>query len=129
MNLPVQVTFRHMDSSPALEARVRDEAATLDRYFNRITSCRVVIEPPPRKGKSFHVSIDLGVPGGELAVNHQPNLHSAVVQGGEVGMEKHHELDPEHKDAYVAIRDAFEAIRRQLEHYVEKMRGEVKRHE
>jgi len=118
-----------MEPSAAVEARIRDEAAALDRYFPRITSCRVVVEAPGRRGKGFQVSIDIGVPGAEIAVNHQPNLHSALVHSEANEQEKHHEVQQDHKDVYITIRDAFDAARRQLEDYAEKLRGEVKRHQ
>ena len=44
MQIPVQVTFRGMAVSDAAEAQCWDEAARLDKFFDRITSCRVVID-------------------------------------------------------------------------------------
>ncbi|MDZ4287919.1 MAG: HPF/RaiA family ribosome-associated protein [Prosthecobacter sp.] len=128
MNLPVQITFRRMEPSPAVETRIREEAVALDRYFSRITSCRVVVEAPGRAGRGFEVSIDIGVPGSEIAVNHQPSQHSSLVHSETDELEKHHEVQPDHKDVFVSIRDAFAAARRQLEDYAEVLRGEVKRH-
>ncbi|MDH4175525.1 MAG: HPF/RaiA family ribosome-associated protein, partial [Betaproteobacteria bacterium] len=46
MQLPVQITFRGMESSAALDDAVRDRAAKLEQFHPRITSCRVVIEQP-----------------------------------------------------------------------------------
>ncbi len=114
MQIPVQVTFRNMDSSAAVEANVREKAAKLERYFDRIVSCRVVVESPHRrhhKGKLYHVRIDLGVPGKEIVVNHSgPKNHA-------------------HEDVYVAVRDAFNAAARQLEDHARKVRGDVKSHQ
>jgi len=45
MELPLQIAFRHMDSSDAVAARIRERAEELERFFDRIMSCRVV--PPP----------------------------------------------------------------------------------
>ena len=131
MTIPIQITFRHMDSSPAVEARIRDEASALSRYFDRITSCRVVVEPPPHQQKGsrrFHVTVDIMVPGSEIVAKNEPSHQSLAKQSGEDDLEKHLEMHPEHKDVYVAIRDAFQAARRQLEDYARKLRGEVKRH-
>lgn len=114
MQLPLQITFRNMDSSPAVEARVRERAEKLDQYFDHIMSCRVVIEAPHKhhhQGNLFHVRIDVTVPGKELVVSREPNKHQA------------------HEDAYVVIRDAFDAMRRQLEDYARKLKGKVKTHE
>lgn len=44
MQIPLQITFRNMDPSPAMEAIVREKAAKLDRFFERIVSCDVTIE-------------------------------------------------------------------------------------
>lgn len=69
MQVPLQITFRHMESSPAVEARVRELAARLERHYDAINSCRVVIDTPPahrHKGAPFSVRIDVTVPGAEL---------------------------------------------------------------
>ena len=63
-----------MDAS-AVAARVQDEADKLDKNFGRITNCRVIVEAPHRHhrhGDSFHIRIELGVPGKELVVTHEP---------------------------------------------------------
>ncbi len=114
MQIPVQVTFRNMDPSEAVEANVREKAEKLERHFDRVISCRVVVESPHRrhqKGKLYNVSIGIGVPGKEIVVNHSgPKNHA-------------------HEDVYVAVRDAFNAATRQLEDHARKVRGEVKSHE
>ncbi|MDZ4403626.1 HPF/RaiA family ribosome-associated protein [Prosthecobacter sp.] len=126
-----QITFRHMDVSPAVEARIREEVAALGHYFNRITSCRVVVEAPHQhhqRGKGFHISIDLHVPGSEIVVNHEPSLHGTVANSETGEWEKHLETQPDHKDIYVSIRDAFAAARRRLEDYARVLRGDTKHH-
>lgn len=115
MQLPLQITFRDMEPSDAVEANIRERATRLDRFYDHIMSCRVVVESPHahhHKGRLFQVKIDVTVPDGELTVNHG-----------------HHHKDHSHEDVYVAIRDAFAALRRQLEDYVQKRRGKTKRHE
>jgi cold shock CspA family protein len=114
MQVPLQITFRHLEPSPAIEAKVREKAAKLERFAEYVTSCHVVIEAPHRRhhqGNLFHVTIDLTVPGGELIVNRERNLHHA------------------HEEAHVALRDAFDAAVRQLEDYVRRRRVDVKHHE
>ena len=109
MQLPVQITFRGMETSAAIDAAVRERAGKLEQFHPRIVSCRVVIEQPARhkhQGNQFVVHIDLKVPGGEIAVNRE-----------------HHE------DVYVALRDAFDAARRKLEDFAREQRGDVKHHE
>jgi len=113
MQLPLQVTFRDMEPSAAVEAKIRDRADKLDRYYDRIMGCRVVVEAPHRRhhqGKLYHVRIDLTVPGGEVAVTREAAENHA------------------HEDVYVAIRDAFDAAQRRLEDYARRQRGSQKAH-
>ena len=101
MKTPLQVTFRDIPHSDALETHVRDKAQKLEQIFDDIISCRVVIEQPAKhhqQGKLFNVRIDLGVPGKEIVVDKQAN-----------------------EDAYVALRDAFDAAKRQLEDYARQL--------
>ncbi len=109
MQVPVQITIRDMPRSEALEAHIRDSAAKLEEFHDRITSCRVTVEQTAQhrhQGRPFRVSIDLRVPGKEIVANRD-----------------HHE------DVYVALRDAFDAAKRQLEETVRLQRGDVKVHE
>ena len=109
MQIPLQITIRHIPPSAALEAHIRDKAAKLEEFHPRITSCRVVVEDlgeHHQQGRQFRVRIDVRVPGKEIAVNRD-----------------HHE------DVYVALRDAFDSVKRQLEETVRLQRGEVKIHD
>ncbi len=40
MKIPLQITFRDFDSSPAVDARVREEVDKLERFHPNIISCR-----------------------------------------------------------------------------------------
>jgi len=126
-----QIAFRNMDTAPELEAAVQKEASGLDRFFNRIMSCRVVIEGPRRQeyGGLYNIRIDLGVPGEELVVEHNPTLHTGL-QGLEA-MRKTKQSEPhrERRDARRAIHEAFKEMRRQLQDYARRMRGQAKQHE
>jgi ribosome-associated translation inhibitor RaiA len=132
MKLPTQITFRNMDSSPAVEARVREEAEKLSEFYDSIMGCRVMVEIPHQhrqQGKRFHLRIDLTVPGGEIVVNHEPSLGGSIRQNGIEKRKKEQEVAAPRKDIYVAIRDAFKAARRRLQDYARKQSGAVKRHE
>ena len=114
MQSPLNISFRNMDPSEAIETRVREKAEKLERLYDRIISCEVVVEAPHRnhqKGKLYDVRINLSVPGDDIIV-------------GRTGPQNH-----AHEDVYVAIRDAFAAAGRQLEDHVRKMRGDVKSHD
>ncbi|MEJ2685711.1 MAG: HPF/RaiA family ribosome-associated protein [Gammaproteobacteria bacterium] len=114
MQLPLQITFRHMEPSPAVEAKVRERADKLDRLFGRIMACRVAIEAPHQhhhQGTLYQVRVDLTVPGDELVASRDAGLNHG------------------HEDVYVALRDAFDALERRLEDYARRQRQEVKTHE
>ena len=129
MKLPIQITFRNMNHSDAVEARIREEAAKLETFYEGIMSCRVMVEIPHQRherGNPFHIRIDLGVPGGEVVIKHEPTIHGAVRDLG-ARATKDDELHGPHKDVYVAIRDAFKTARRELQDYARRQRGDVKR--
>jgi ribosomal subunit interface protein len=114
MLLPLQITFRGMEASPALESRIRELAQRLERFSAQIVRCHVIVEAPHhhgRQGQLYEVHILLTTPGAELiATREHRERHS-------------------HEDAYVAVRDAFRALRRQLEDYERERRQDVKYHE
>ena len=71
MQIPLQITFRDMAPSAAIDARIRERVADLERFYDGITRCHVVVHAPHRRqhqGTLFHVRIDLTVPGAELVV-------------------------------------------------------------
>ena len=113
MQLPLQITFRNLDTSEAVETRIRERAAELDQVYDRITGCRVTVETATRKRQKkrlYSVRVDLTVPDHEIVANRSPaNDHS-------------------HEDIYIAVRDAFAAARRRLEEHVRRRRGDVKSH-
>lgn len=110
MDVPLQITVRGMDHSSALDARIREKTVELERFHPRITSCRVTVEESGehhRQGRHFDVHIDVRAPGhAEIVANRQHD-----------------------EDVYVALRDAFGAITRQLEDVVREQRGDIKLHE
>ena len=113
MQQELRIAFRNMDVSEALEKRIRTRAAELDRLCDRITACDVVMEMQHRhksQGRTFQVRVDLTLPGRSVVVRREPGVNHG------------------HEDAHVAVRDAFDSARRQLEDYVHVVRGDVKTH-
>ncbi len=93
--MQTQVTLLSLKSSPALARRIREKAQALERYHSRITHCRVTVaqdEKRSAQGRPYHVTIRLGLPGRELVADHR------------------HHVDP-----FLAVRDAFAGLRRQLQ--------------
>ena len=115
METEPHIAFEGMPPSDFISTRIHDEIARLERFFGRITSCRVVVERPQhrrRHGDLYSVSVHLSLPGGR-----------------EVVASRNPDADHAHEDAGVAIRDAFSAARRQLQDEARKLRGKVKRHD
>jgi len=115
MQVPLNIVFEHIGHSDALETAVRKEAQRLERFYDRITSARVVIARPQHRhhsGDTYCVRIHIAVPGGK----HIDITRDPAVTG-------------RHEDAYVTIRDAFDAAGRQLQDQVRKLAGAVQVHE
>lgn len=137
MNIPLKITFRNMPPSKAIEDNVREKAAKLDSFSDRIMSCRVIVEAPHRhhhKGKAYEVRIDLTVPGAELVINRAPKRLAAAkleLASDEKALAESHEPSKHaaHEDVYVAIRDAFNAAGRKLQDYARRHSGAVKVHD
>jgi cold shock CspA family protein/ribosome-associated translation inhibitor RaiA len=138
MEHPLRITFRNMPPSLAIENNIREKAAKLESYYDRILGCHVVVEAPHRhhhKGKAYVVRIDLTVPGGELVVNRAPKrLDAAALRDPELAgkdLTETHKPGKHgaHADLYVAIRDAFNSAARKLQDFARKRRGMVKVHE
>lgn len=114
MTTNLKVTFRGIDSSPALLARIEQEAAGLEKFYRRVLSCRVMVEQPGhrhRHGGHFRVRVEVDVANKHLVVGRDPAKRLA------------------HEDAYAAVNDAFAQMRRQLEDYARVHRGLVKQND
>lgn len=100
MNVPLQITYREIASSDAVDAHVRGHVERLGRIADSIVSCHVVLTAggfgPQRENPYFEVHIDLLVPGHTISIDHEPTP-------------KH-----EHDDLYAAIDRAFARVTREL---------------
>ncbi|HVV99411.1 MAG TPA: HPF/RaiA family ribosome-associated protein [Planctomycetaceae bacterium] len=109
MQTPAEISFRNTERSEFLEADIRERIQKLEEFFDGIVKCRVVVELPHKhqhQGGQFEVRIQLTVPRRELVADRHA-----------------------HEDAFIAVREAFDAIKRQLEDYVRELRGQVKHHD
>lgn len=108
MKLPLQITSRDFTLTEPIKAEISEKVEKLDRFYDDITRCRVVLETPHRHrhdGVMYNVRIELTMPGRELVIKREPN-----------------------EDLYVAIRQAFDAATRRIEEHLQKQRGERKSH-
>lgn len=110
MPIPVRITFRDVEPSEAVETKVHQRAARLEKFADRATALNVIVaapharsQGPSHKGKLFHVTLELVLPGGEV-----------VVHKGDDG-------NHAHEDVYIAVRDAFEALERRAQDHFGKL--------
>jgi ribosome-associated translation inhibitor RaiA len=99
----LQIAFRGVDHSDALEQAIRKRVAWLEQFHPQIQRCRVLIEIPHRHHgdvRHFHTTVEVTVPGAPtLVVNQDPSLHQA-----------------------------FDTMRRQLQDAARETRGDMKMH-
>lgn len=112
-SFPVQIAFRDIPASEAVKTAIYERIEKLQKFSKNIIGCDVVISSPHKhsqKKEVYHIEIRLGVPGDDIYITREPEKNKA------------------HLDIYVAIRDAFKALERQLEAHVDRMKGRVKKH-
>ncbi|HWU85276.1 MAG TPA: HPF/RaiA family ribosome-associated protein [Rhodocyclaceae bacterium] len=105
----IQIEFNGLPHSLTVEEHIRAKAAQLEELNAGALDCRVSVEAPHKRrsqGRAYNLRINLHVPGDEIVVNHDSD-----------------------EDIYVALRNAFAAVRRQLQTYAERQRGAIKHHE
>lgn len=113
MQIPLEINWHQVDKSEALDGVIRKHVQKLDELYPNVIACRVTVEKPHERhhqGNLYDIRVLLKVPEKDIVVHrNQGDAHA-------------------HEDPYVTVRDAFDAVRRQLEDYARKRRGEVKAH-
>ena len=109
MQTPLQLSGPDFHLTEAIKNDITQRFAKLEHVYGNIIGCRVGVEAPVhhhRKGGPFNVRIDLVVPGRELAASHRSG-----------------------ESLSIAVREAFEAMHRQLIEYSHQQAREIKTHE
>lgn len=104
MNIPIEITFRDMTTSPALESAIREAVGKLEDVVS-IQRCAVVVQRPHKHQRNhtpFTVHLSITIPGHNVS----------IARGGSV----------EYQDPYLAVADAFRAARRELLDFVAQRR-------
>jgi ribosome-associated translation inhibitor RaiA len=116
MELPIQVSFRHVSYSDAAAQDIRDRAAQLRRYDGTLLNCHVVVEQAHHhhwRGNRYHVRIEMSVPGQVIVIAHEPKPPSALELGLTAdAIRKSDETAQAHKVLAAAIHEAFDEARR-----------------
>lgn len=130
--LPVVITFRGLALGEEIEAEVRERVAWLERFHSGIVGCRVVVDVPKRHqkgGSPFNVRVEVTVPGAPpIVVSHEPTAHGPLKDAAAPAHRKANDIEAIRRDVHVAVHQAFDAARRQLQDAVRERRGAVKTH-
>jgi ribosome-associated translation inhibitor RaiA len=112
MSAHLEINFHGIEKSDALEAKIREKFNKLQRYFDRMSACRVVLEAPHRnsaKAKAFLVKIEISVPGQKPIIVHHEREGSSPQD--ELGL---------------LLRDGFEAATRRVDELSNKLAGRAR---
>ena len=131
--IPTQISFQGLAHSDEIGADITDRVAWLEQFHDGIVGCRVLVELPHRhrrNGRHFHVRIEVTVPrSAPIVVSHEPSTHRPVKDAEEAAHRKETEVEAQNRYARVAVHQAFDAARRQLQDLAREQRGSVKAHE
>jgi ribosomal subunit interface protein len=100
----LQITFRHMPASDALRQLASEKYEKLKSHYSDALDCHVVVDfvsAQHRKGNDTTTHV-------ELTIGRQ---HTRLY------------AEATHEDAYAGMRQAFESLKRQIEHRVERKVG------
>lgn len=114
MQVPLEVTFRHVKKNYAMQTLIEEEAFKLEEVCDHIIRCRVAIEQPQKHqktGNPFRVRIAVTV----------PPQHEVVVRREPTEGNMHDPLE-------VVVHSAFQSMRRELTELVRRQHNEVKTH-
>lgn len=112
METPAEVTFKDIEKSDAVEKRIRERVDKLEAMCPEIVRCQIWVRAPHRRHKATEYVIDISVqmPGSTLHIDRRPGDDHA------------------HTDIYVAIRDAFNAMERQVRKWQDLNKGRPESH-
>jgi ribosomal subunit interface protein len=112
MQVALEVTYRDVEKTAAIEALIQEKVAKLERLCDYISNCQIALEKihdRPKQGSPFRVRIDLTVP---------PN-HELVADCHPPDRNQYPDID-------TVIRDAFSKIERQLKELTRQQREREK---
>jgi cold shock CspA family protein/ribosome-associated translation inhibitor RaiA len=132
MNFPIQISYRNVEPSPAIDAWVHKQAEKLSTFHHKIVRCRVVIDVSHRhlrRGNRFLVKVLLSVPGGQITARNLAaplDPEKLLDEGRKV---KKLEIGAPQKELRLAIAEAFRSAGRRLQDKLRVQRRKVKTHE
>lgn len=110
MQIPVEIAFHHVESTPWAEEEIRARVAKLEKVYDRLITCRVRVDRPndnPTHTIPPVVRIEMGIPGRpDLVVSHEPDYLLQKFK---------------HPDLRHAINEAFRIAEDQLAEFKRKL--------
>lgn len=109
-----EIAVRNVELTEPLRQHIRAGIEELERVFDRLTSCRIMVEQRDqrhRTGNLYHVRIGLTMAGSEIVVSRSPAEHRP------------------NEDLRQALGEAFDRAKRALVELARKQRGDTKSHE
>ncbi|HET8726348.1 MAG TPA: HPF/RaiA family ribosome-associated protein [Alphaproteobacteria bacterium] len=115
MQVPLELAFHGMESSPFIEEQIRNQVDRMERFSDRIISCRVAVEANHRltHKATIGMKVEITVPGNMIVAKGKERPHGSY----------------DNSQVYAIIRETFDAAIRQLEDDNRKSRREVKMHD
>lgn len=110
MDFPLELSFKDVARTEALDALIREKVTKLERMFDHLVGCRIIVETAARRQNqkvAYRVRIELSVPNDEIVVVREP-------------------APDQREEVFVAVREAFAKATRRLERYKQQVQGEVK---
>lgn len=114
MDVPLEISFRNIEKTKAIEDLIRKKADKLEQICNHLVSCHLAIEKLQQHHKSGNpcrVRIDIRV----------PPRHELVITCESREGDMHDALN-------IVLRKAFHTSHRQLQKLLDHQRGKVKRY-
>ncbi|HWU43624.1 MAG TPA: HPF/RaiA family ribosome-associated protein, partial [Bdellovibrio sp.] len=101
-----EIDFADFQSSTVITQKIEGKLEKLEKHFDRITSAHVTVRLPHRHRNKhiYHIQVQVDIPGYTFIVNREPEMNYA------------------HSDINVAIRDAFDKVKRKLDDFIEDRR-------
>lgn len=111
MQIPAEISFHNLPSSPEIENEIRQRIGKLERIYDRMTACRVRVDQRNSNENGTIppvVRIELSLPGHkDLVVSHEPD---------------HLQRKFQRPDLRNAVNDAFHTAERQLAQFKEQLK-------
>jgi ribosome-associated translation inhibitor RaiA len=107
MNSNVSITYRHLTHSEALDSAIHREAQALEEHHGHPLTFHVTIEPQRQTSdaKQWRVHLEAIDRGDVTVADRTPSGHDG------------------HEDVFMEMREAFRALRRQLDDQAAKRRS------